>query len=231
MNKRRIGIWPVGPPSRTTAVCLALVVASGWLTWGVSSAAAQLRTRNPGRAGLGKINRQQRQVPKENQPGKPLDSKETPPDRKPNQQGLKDLRSQFTEQELRMVPRGVMRADALIRTFRQLNLSDDQRIKLRDLTRQAGNQIPILNQLHRAQFEALNEAIYGQNFDPKLVEQRAAELAATQAELTKLKARVQAQIRQILTPEQSLKFRELLEQELNRPVEAQPQSQAPPNKP
>jgi Spy/CpxP family protein refolding chaperone len=144
----------------------------------------------------------------------------------PNQPRPIDL-LQPTPQELELVPHGVGRPAPLIRAFRQLNLSDDQKMRLRNLTRQIGNQIQVLNRLHRAQNDALEEAIYAQNFDPKLVEQRAADVANTQAELVKAQARIMGQIRQILTPEQAMRFRELLDEERKRLNDGPPQAQDP----
>jgi Spy/CpxP family protein refolding chaperone len=122
----------------------------------------------------------------------------------------------LTEEErgdLRMVPPGVAFPRALIRVFRQLNLSNDQQLQLIRLRRQTGNQIPALQRLRRAQSELLDEALYGESFDQSTIEKRANDLAVTQGEIIRLQARVMAQIRQILTPEQGRRFRELLNQE------------------
>jgi Spy/CpxP family protein refolding chaperone len=141
----------------------------------------------------------------------------------------------FTPLEQRMVVAGIARPVALIRVFRQLDLTDEQREKMRELSRRVGNQIPVLNRLRRAQSDALDEAIYSANFDPKVVELRAADLAATQAEITKLQARVMTEIRQILTSQQATRFRELLIKERDRPANLQePQAgpgATPPSRP
>ncbi len=117
-----------------------------------------------------------------------------------------------------MVPRGIVRPDAMIRTFRRLDLSDEQRAKLRELARHYGNRLPALNQLQMAQNLALEEAIYSPDFDPQVVEQKVNELAATQTERLKLQTRIMLELRQILTPEQVLKFREYLEEERRNPL-------------
>ena len=101
--------------------------------------------------------------------------------------------------------------------FSQLNLSGEQRAKLMQLNRETGNRMTVLNRLRQAQNEALEEALNGSEFDPKVVEQKASDLAATTTEIIKLQARIMAQIRQIMTPEQSVKFRELLQEEIRRP--------------
>lgn len=106
---------------------------------------------------------------------------------------------------------------ALLRVFEQLNLSEDQREKLRQIRRETGNRLNVLSRLRRAQEDALEEAIHGNAFDPKLVEKRASELAETAGEMIKLQARILAEIRQIMTPEQSIRFRELMQREATRP--------------
>lgn len=115
--------------------------------------------------------------------------------------------------DMRLVPPGVAFPRALIRVFRELDLTDEQRNRLENLARRSGNQMPALNRLRKAQSELLDEALYGENFDPQKAEARANDLAATQAEIIKLQARLMSQIRQILTPEQGEKFRELLSRE------------------
>lgn len=122
---------------------------------------------------------------------------------------------------LRLVPQGVAFPRALIRVFRELDLSDEQRTHLANLAKRSGNQMPALNRLRKAQSELLDEALYGETFEPAVIEQRATDLAATQAEIIKLQARLMSQIRQILKPEQGLKFRTLLIQERDRLLDAQ----------
>ena len=118
-------------------------------------------------------------------------------------------------EEVALLPRGLGQGQmrALIRVFRQLDLTNEQRQKLRELNRTHGNQLPVLTRLLRAQNEALDEALYGHNFDAKVAEQRAADVAATQAEIIKTRAKMMSELRQILTDEQAGKFRTLLEQE------------------
>lgn len=118
-------------------------------------------------------------------------------------------------EELALLPRGLGAGQmrALIRVFRQLDLTNEQRQKLRELNRAHGNQLPVLTRLLRAQNEALDEVLYGNNFDPKVAEQRAADVAATQGEIIKARAKIMSELRQILTNEQAGKFRTLLEQE------------------
>lgn len=118
------------------------------------------------------------------------------------------------EQEyVRLVPQGVAFPRILIRVFRELDLTAEQRTSLENLAKRAGNQVPALNRLRKAQSELLDEALYGETFDPAVIDKRASDLAATQAEIIKMQARLMTQIRHILNPEQSAKFRTLLMRE------------------
>ena len=130
--------------------------------------------------------------------------------------------TQQERRDMRLVPPGVAFPRVLIRVFRQLDLNDSQRSELEHFATRSGNQMPALHRLRKAQSELLDDALYGEAFDPKLVEQRANDLATTQAEIIKLQARMMTQIRQVLTPEQSAKFRDLLSRERSR------QEQPPP---
>lgn len=200
---------------------VALVIIACAMFWRIGTVNAELRSRNSLMGGQewSQSGRQQRQIPT----GTKLNPNPgTKPN--PNRPGPGNLPS---PEELELVPLGVARPVPLILAFRQINLSDDQKMKLRNLTRQTGKQIQVLNRLQRAQNEALEEALYSQNFDLKLVEQRAADVANTQGELVKAQARVMAQIRQILRPEQAMRFREFLNEERNR-LNQQPPPLPPP---
>lgn len=151
-----------------------------------------------------------------------------PQKKKPRQMPVRDLTEEQSEAaqtgnpqspDDRLIPLGIgpRRRIALLRVFRQLNLSAEQRAKLAQLRRETGNRLMILNKKHQLQNEELDEALYGANFDPQTVEQKAADLGATTTEMIRLQARILAQIRQIMTPEQALRFRELLQEELRRP--------------
>lgn len=102
---------------------------------------------------------------------------------------------------------------------RQLNLSPEQIEKIRairegnrELRRQIGQRI-------RAARMALDRAIYVENADESVVEQRARELAEAQSAQIRLQAQTELSVRRILTPEQLQMFRDLrmrAEQRRNR---------------
>lgn len=181
----------------------------------------------PGVAAGGRFQRGRLKQP-DRQPTKDLTPSEKAAPARPRDAGQE---IQLTARERTMIIPGIARPQAFVRVLRQLELTAEQQEKMLALRGRVGNQIPVLQRLRKAQNDALDEAIYSMNFDPKVVEQRAADLAATQAELTKLLARVMGEIRQILTPEQAVRFRELLIQERDRPAAPPPTDQTRPQNP
>jgi Spy/CpxP family protein refolding chaperone len=167
------------------------------------------------------------------QPLRPRREKLVPPDEKGTNPGRRrmdegtNFPSAQDREYLRLVPQGVAAPRILVRVFRELDLTEEQRGHLENLAKRSGNQMPALNRLRKAQSELLDEALYGETFDPAVIDQRASDLAATQAEIIKLQAKVMTQIRKILTPQQGLKFRTLLTQERDRALEDQRQQNAP----
>lgn len=91
----------------------------------------------------------------------------------------------------------------------QLNLSPEQIEKIRairegnrELRREIGQRI-------RAARVALDRAIYVENADEAVVEQRARELAEAEAAQIRLQAQAELSVRRILTPEQLQMFRDM----------------------
>lgn len=211
---------------QTVTVVVELIMIASLLLWGAGNAAAQWQPRNSIRSGKWfQSGRQQpppiKQIKKlDPNPVKGGGAGRNP--NNPNPQRPANPLSQFPEEEQALVPRGIDRAVPLLYVFRRLNLSGEQRMKLRNLTMQTGNEIQVLRGLYRAQNIAYDEALFSRNFDPKVVEQRAAAFADAQAELIKVQARVMVQIRQILTPDQGARLRDLLIEERER------QNQQPP---
>jgi len=85
---------------------------------------------------------------------------------------------------------------------RVLGLTPEQRRQMQEVRRQEG---PTLNAARREVFrrrQALTEAIYSVETSESLVEQCARELAEAEANLTRLRARMQYRIRMVLTPDQ-----------------------------
>ena len=119
-------------------------------------------------------------------------------------------RAMFRPDEVAMNIPGFGRPAAMMILMRQLDLTPEQKMKFRGLKQQIGQK---LNLLHRekADTEAqLEEAIYGEEFDPQRVETLAAQSAEKTAEIIKTQAFIESQFRQILTPDQFYVFRLLV---------------------
>lgn len=92
---------------------------------------------------------------------------------------------------------------------RQLNLSPEQIEKIRAIREGNREQRRQIGQRIRAARQALDRAIYLENADEAVVEQRARELSEAQAEQVRLQAFVELSVRRVLTPEQLQTFRDL----------------------
>ena len=127
------------------------------------------------------------------------------------------LQSFFTQEEQSLwIPAFGNRA-ALLMIFRQLDLTPEQKNKIRDLRRQVGNRLRLSRQ-ELNQLEAqLDEAIYGNfdtasldRYDPAKVKELTEQVVQKQAEWFRLHKDVESQFRQILTPDQFYVYRELM---------------------
>jgi len=108
--------------------------------------------------------------------------------------------------------------------FRQLNLSPEQIEQIRVINRETREQMRGAVQKQRDARRALDMAIYADNSSTTEVEQRAREFAEAQAVVSKLRARTEFRIRQVLSAEQLARFRELR----RRAIEQAPQQQQQP---
>ena len=129
-----------------------------------------------------------------------------------NLDGIRDrgILSLFSREEAQLVIPGFGRPPALLIVFRQLNLAPEQREKIRAIRLRVGNRLGLL-QRDRTQLEQqLEEAIYGENFSMEKVDQLSAQAAEKQGDIIKLQANIEAQFRQILTPDQFYVFQFLI---------------------
>jgi Spy/CpxP family protein refolding chaperone len=146
-----------------------------------------------------------------------------------NLEGIKQrgLPSLFARDELSLWIPGFGNRAALLVIFRQLDLTPEQKIKIRDLRRQVGDRLRTsrqdLNQLEAQ----LDEAIYGidphslDSYDPAKVKELTEQVIQKRAEWFRLQMEVESQFRQILTPDQFYVYRELALQMVrpgNRPL-------------
>ena len=92
---------------------------------------------------------------------------------------------------------------------RALGLTPEQVRRMQEVRRQESPAIQSAGRKVAVCRRRLNDAIYGLETSEALVEQRARELAAAEADLIQLRARLQYRIRTVLTDEQLRVFNEL----------------------
>jgi Spy/CpxP family protein refolding chaperone len=107
-------------------------------------------------------------------------------------------------------------ADRDRRLMDALNLTPEQRAQLAALAEQTRADVSAAQVRVRLARRALNQAIYAENPDQALIEQRTRELGTAQAEMIRLNAQTELKIRQILTPEQLRAFRILRQRQRQR---------------
>ena len=93
--------------------------------------------------------------------------------------------------------------------LRELNLTPDQVRQIRLINRETRAQMRETAERQRDARRALDAAIYKDNSSESEVEQRALELAEAQTALTKLRAKTEFRIRQVLNADQLVRFQEL----------------------
>jgi Spy/CpxP family protein refolding chaperone len=128
------------------------------------------------------------------------------------------IRSLFTQEELSLLIPGFGNSPMILLViYRQLDLTPEQKTKIRGIRREIQNRLQLtrrdLNQLEAQ----LDEAIYGNldpasldSYDPGKVKELTEQVAQKRADLFRLQTEVESQFRQILTPDQFFVFRDLV---------------------
>lgn len=99
--------------------------------------------------------------------------------------------------------------------LRLLQLSPEQWRRIREIRLRYAPQLLQLRQEVEERRDALREAIYGETLDSNRVEQNLREFLEKQGALIRLETQLEIEFRQVLTPEQLAKFREIQSEELN----------------
>ncbi len=125
--------------------------------------------------------------------------------------GKRDRDDRRFEQCERQDPRGMMR---------ELNLTAEQRDKMRDFRQTDRNDMQTERQAHRDQMRALhqqeNKLMMGANFDEKAAHNLAKQMVDIQAANRVEMMKNRFEMMSILTPEQKAKFTELQEQRMDK---------------
>lgn len=93
--------------------------------------------------------------------------------------------------------------------LRELNLTPEQLAQIREIRRESERDIRAAARRLNEARRALDEAIYAEASDERLIERRAQEFAVALAEMTRLRALTELKVRRVLTDEQLKTFREL----------------------
>lgn len=97
--------------------------------------------------------------------------------------------------------------------LRVLNLTPEQRAQIKAIRRETEPQGRLLGARLRQARRALDEAIYSDNPDERLVEERVREVSAAQAAVMRLRTFTELKIRRVLSSEQLSTFRQLQRRE------------------
>lgn len=116
----------------------------------------------------------------------------------------------FSPEEQSLIIRGFGRPPALLILFRQLDLTSEQKQGIRAIRERVGFRLTNQQNEFQKLENELEEAIYGEVHDPKRVEALAAQAADRQGEIIKLRAGIESQIRELLTPDQLFAYRFLI---------------------
>jgi protein CpxP len=93
--------------------------------------------------------------------------------------------------------------------LRELNLTESQREQVRTIVEPREAETRAIGERAMAARQALHAATTSASFDEGLVRARAAELASVEADLAVSRARIYADVFQLLTPEQQAKAKEI----------------------
>lgn len=93
--------------------------------------------------------------------------------------------------------------------MRAIGLRPEQVARMNDIRRSFDDEVIASGRRIREARRALDRVIMSERFDQELFERQTEELAKAQADNVRLQARIRAQIRGVLTPEQVIRFNEL----------------------
>jgi protein CpxP len=101
--------------------------------------------------------------------------------------------------------------------LRELNLTDAQREQVKQIVDSRQQEARAIGERAMAAREALHAATTSPSFDEGLIRAKAAEVAAIEADMAVSRARIFADVYQVLTPEQQAKVKELSGSRPRRP--------------
>ena len=106
-----------------------------------------------------------------------------------------------------------LQAIVLDRFLPQIDLSQEQQAKIKNLRFQHVRKMQNLLALERSHMKAYDDALFDLTLDQKEIEKRMTQLAEVRTDMLTAQARFFIELRQFLTPEQFAKLRQLMEDE------------------
>lgn len=134
----------------------------------------------------------------------------------------------FTPDERGMVIPGFGRGPAFIFVLRQLYLTPQQKEGVKAIRRRVRDRLALLQRDHAAIETQLEEVIYGAELDEKRVGELVEQSNQKHAEIARLRAGIEADIRKLLSPDQLFVYRYMLSEMLmpqRRPQALNPRQQ------
>jgi Spy/CpxP family protein refolding chaperone len=114
------------------------------------------------------------------------------------------------------------RRNLQMRLMQAIGLTDNQRLRMQEIRRTSEDDAIAVGRRIRQARAALDREIMSEPYNEAAVSRATEELAAAQGEKTRLEARIRAQLRRVLTPEQVIKYHEI-ERQLRREIRQQMQ--------
>ena len=99
---------------------------------------------------------------------------------------------------------------------RQLNLSDAQKERLKSIEASHRDDVKALGDRAVAAHQGLEAAVTAETFDEATIRSRSTEVAAVEADMAVARARIRAEILQVLTPEQQAQLKQMQAQTQQR---------------
>src|SRR5438128_6113997 len=146
-------------------------------------------------------------------------NKEQAAQRKANQQALdRQLRNR------QLNPQQVKRQQLQQRLMQAVGLTPEQRMRMQEIRRGHEDEVTAAGRRVRLARQALDRAIMSEPYNEAEVNRAIESLATAQADKARIDARVRAQVRAVLTPEQIRRFNQL-QREMRREMQEQQNSQ------
>lgn len=112
-----------------------------------------------------------------------------------------------------------LQAIVLDRFLPQIDLKQEQRAQIKNLRFQHVRKMQNLLALERSHTKAYDDALFDPNLDQKEIEKRVSQLAEVRTDMLTAQAKFFIELRQVLTPEQFMKLRQIMEDERQKNIQ------------